>query len=282
MSTEWGFYFAYPVLLWGLNRCRSVYSNVAIMVATSIGGFGFIALVWKNWTGLNEAALRYFGPSAVATSSAINDSMNFWLIYFSPYSRVFEFLLGGACAALYMRIATRPASLSERGWGEWATYIAVTVLVLEYLVMQYPTRPSPFLTFSGNSFGLAIPVAALLFCLARYRQTPLSRLLSTRPAIVCGEASYPIYLLQYLVLGGLFSATASVDLLGRWNLLTFFGRFILVLLELVGLAIVVHVAYERPARRWLRRRLSTRSRIHEPSAIIPLGPATTDTGGDLG
>jgi peptidoglycan/LPS O-acetylase OafA/YrhL len=87
----------------------------------------------------------------------------------------------------------------------------------------------------------------LISCAARYRSIA-SRMLTARPAIVLGEASYSIYLVHYVVL------MVIVKLMGPsgHGLIADLATLVLVLGVILALSIAMFTYYEAPARRWLR------------------------------
>jgi peptidoglycan/LPS O-acetylase OafA/YrhL len=89
----------------------------------------------------------------------------------------------------------------------------------------------------------------LIFCAARYRNV-LSRLLTSRPALLLGDASYSIYLTHFLVLMvdfKLFGAPAHRG--------TAFNVAVLsaTIVSTLVLSIALYAYYEAPARKWLRQ-----------------------------
>jgi peptidoglycan/LPS O-acetylase OafA/YrhL len=117
-------------------------------------------------------------------------------------------------------------------------------------------------------FGFAPFVAVLLFCCARYR-TFISAALSRPWMILCGEASYSIYLLhigivQYVQVYGQTAGIppAPYDV---WGVLHALVSMVLVAMTVVGLSLVAYRLIETPARAMLRR-----LRILGPSRMTSL------------
>ena len=88
----------------------------------------------------------------------------------------------------------------------------------------------------------------MVFCAARYRNV-FSRLVTTRPALVLGDASYSIYLLHYVVL------MIATKLIGAAVHGAIFNAAALILSTIATLvvSILLYAYYESPARKGLRR-----------------------------
>ncbi|MFM8772119.1 MAG: acyltransferase family protein, partial [Candidatus Kapaibacterium sp.] len=82
----------------------------------------------------------------------------------------------------------------------------------------------------------------------------VSRLLSTRPAVVLGEISFALYLIQFMPLGA--SRNIGMDL--QWNLeqmgLHFVVAACVAYVIMNAAALALHYLYERPVGRALKKR----------------------------
>ena len=121
------------------------------------------------------------------------------------------------------------------------------------------------------NFGLAPGIAVLIFCCARY-QNAIVKALSRPMLVLCGEASYSLYLLHVYVIENLSygapNATEFRIALGSA------ARFGIGLLACVGLSLVSWRIFEVPARRWLRNTLSIQERR---SATVISGARSINT-----
>jgi len=117
-------------------------------------------------------------------------------------------------------------------------------------IVSLPTNPWPFVHFLHLNFGFALPVACLIFCVARYRNA-ITTVLSHR-TMVCGDASYSLYLLHLPVIAGVDLAVYEI---GSSALLTSVVLFRLGagLLAAIGLSLITYRLVEVPTRRWLRQ-----------------------------
>ena len=103
---------------------------------------------------------------------------------------------------------------------------------------------------------MAPPVALLVFCAARYRG-PASRLLTSRPAIALGEASYSIYLVHSIVLISAVKLTGNAVHTFSYNVV----KIAILMTFVIVISRFMYTYYEAPARKWLRAR--------RPSQIVP-------------
>jgi len=252
ISTEWFFYFAYPAVAWVLLRARTV----PVIV--------FAALIWcALWTALSTSiydrtpqidawAVAHFG--AVAGIQNQQDSFVRWLLYASPYLRIGEFVLGVIMAQLYVALRGRSIGLLENAAGS-AVFLAAaaSVVLITYLAYAPDVAVNLFRQMNMN-FALAPSVALLVFCAARYRNA-FSRLLTSRPVIALGEASYSIYLVHSIVLISAVKLNGGVVHGVAYNVV----KLIVLMAIVVAISLVLYAYYEAPARQWLRQRWGRRS-----------------------
>lgn len=98
----------------------------------------------------------------------------------------------------------------------------------------------------------AVPAALLFYLLASYPRVGLARLLSLAPIVAAGEAPYAFYLIHEPIGQSLVAGFATGAGATQWVIYT---------LDVLFIAIAawgIHVAFERPARRLLRRTLSAK------------------------
>jgi peptidoglycan/LPS O-acetylase OafA/YrhL len=264
ISTEWFFYFAYPLLAWLILRARTPRLAAvlallwcALWIALTVGLY--------DWSGVIDAwAVRYYGSIAGAQDH-FQTSFVRWLLYFSPYVRVGEFLLGTLVAQLYINLERRPVSDRENSIGTTAFFIAViSIAVITYLnynaIAYLSTDPNAGANMSctnivckmNMNFALAPTAAVLIFCGARYKNTG-SRVLALRPVLLLGGASYSIYLVHDVVLGIAVKLTGSEKHTVVYDSL----KLVLLLAIVLAISLVLYTYYEAPARKWLRRRQGT-------------------------
>lgn len=251
ISTEWFFYLAYPLIAWFILRARA--PAIILLV------IGIWCVVWTSFsTGLYDRApqidawaVGHFGP--IAEMQNHEDSFVRWLLYVSPYLRIGEFVLGAITAQLYIALQRHDVTRRENTLGGalfWAA--ALSVLLVTYLEYS-PDVPMTIFRKMNMNFALAPSVALLIFCAARY-QSAASQLLTSRPAIALGEASYSIYLVHSIVLISAVKLTGNVVHGTAYNVL----KLIVLMAIVVAISLLLYTYYEAPARQWLRRRGSKR------------------------
>jgi peptidoglycan/LPS O-acetylase OafA/YrhL len=262
ISTEWFFYLAYPFIGLALARLTTPRQTWLAMLATAVIASAVLLAVDLNTIAINHAARAHFGDIAVKN----NQSFRFWLVYFSPYSRIFEFLIGALVAVLYGQVKDRPFTRAQARAGLLAMIGAiVAALLLIWLFYVAPTYPLVetdvrILTAARNvlsaCFGFAPAIAVVVFCCARYKN-PIVSALSAPLIVLGGEASYSLYLLHEVVINAFrnLALSDSVTLaLGIGNAL----MWLVAMLSAVGLSLVTWRLLEVPARRWLRRALTVK------------------------
>jgi peptidoglycan/LPS O-acetylase OafA/YrhL len=276
VSTEFFFYLAYPFICFGLARLRRLRHIVVGITVVVAGALAVLALAFNAAPTIDQFGIAHFGPIA-GRSSGLQDSFLRWVIYFAPYSRLPEFLLGCLVAALYRRLEARAASPIEQKAARVIAYLSIAAIVAVTVIIALPANPFSFLQFLHANFGFAVPVAVLIFVLARYR-TAISRALSRDWIVRCGEVSYSIYLLHSIVLehGGLSAipkgqcaaySPAALLALSSISLL----RLVAALLIVIGFSLVSYELLELPMRRRLRRWLTIAPKVPttDPAPGLP-------------
>lgn len=165
-------------------------------------------------------------------------------IYRSPLLRLGDFTLGICGALIYSRERDRINLVKAAPW------VAAAMAMLILGLMATPQ----LLDSSSASYDLAfaVPGAVLILSLALAPHRGIARFLGSFVLVALGELSYAFYLIHAPV-GGQFQllgispngfTPVSVTVV------------ILALLFLVALSWLLHVAFERPARIFLRKRFS--------------------------
>ena len=170
-------------------------------------------------------------------------------------------MLGAITAQLYIALKRRDVTRRENMLGGAMFWVAaLSVLLITYLEYS-PDVPMTIFRKMNMNFALAPSVALLVFCAGRYRSTA-SRLLTSRPAIALGEASYSIYLVHSIVLISAVKLTGSAVHGAAYNVV----KLIVLMAIIVAISLLLYAYYEAPARRWLRRRGANDPRLpHLPT-----------------
>ena len=261
ISTEWFFYFAYPVFAWLILRART--PRLAAAFALLWCAFWIaVTVVLYDWSSVIDGwAVRYYGPIA-GVQEHFQTSFVRWLLYFSPYVRVGEFLLGTLVAQLYINLERRPVSGRENFVGTGVFFSAVVsvaaITYLNYSAIAYLSAGADaganmsctnIVCKMNMNFALAPTAALLIFCGARYKNIG-SRVLALRPVLLLGGASYSIYLVHDVVLGTAVKLTGSA----KHSVVYDSVKLVLLLVVVLAISLALYTYYEAPARKWLRRR----------------------------
>jgi peptidoglycan/LPS O-acetylase OafA/YrhL len=252
ISTEWFFYFLYPLAAWLILRSRAPRLTIVLMLAWCALWIAITTALYDRAPDINAWAVARYGPIAEMREPqdafAASDSYVRWLLYFSPYLRMGEFVLGSLVAQLYVQLRGRKPGSRENALGTAAFLAAAASTIAITYWMYAPDVGMNVFRKMYMNFGLAPSAALLVFCAARYRNV-FSRLLTTRPMLVLGDASYSIYLLHYVVL------MIATKLIGAAVHGAIFNAVALILSTIATLvvSILLYAYYESPARKGLRR-----------------------------
>lgn len=264
ISTEWFFYFAYPLVAWLILRARTPRLAAALALFWCVLWIAVTIGLYDWSSAIDTWAVRHYGPIAGAQEH-FQTSFVRWLLYFSPYVRLGEFLLGTLVAQLYINLEQRSLSNRENLVGTVVFFTAVisvaAITYLNYIAIAYLTNsPNAGANMSctnlvckmNMNFALAPTAALLVFCGARYKNIG-SRALALRPVLLLGGASYSIYLVHDVVLGIAVKLTGSA----KHSLFYDSTKLVLLLVVVLAISLVLYTYYEAPARKWLRRRRGT-------------------------
>jgi peptidoglycan/LPS O-acetylase OafA/YrhL len=248
ISTEWFFYCLYPIVAWLLARTRRHLTAAFALIA-----FALLGLVLTVTLYLHDQAVNVF---AQAIWGKPGDFFFTWLIAFSPVGRLPPFLIGVATAQIFMTAHRRPVGESERRLGT----ILLTLGLICVIAMCGAQSVGNHYVDSIALFVYSLSIAVILFCCARYRSL-LSYCLSLPLLIVCGDASYSIYLFHLSIL----EVTKIGDAL-PWTWYNVFyvgGRFAAAALITIIFSTIMYRIFEDPARAGTRAFLV---RFTEPGA----------------
>jgi peptidoglycan/LPS O-acetylase OafA/YrhL len=248
LSTEAFFYLCYPLLAPLLRRLEGTRLVVIGCIVAVIGaGLAYELTEYRGYLN-NWAALYTGNPRAAAHFSH-------WLIYNSPWIRIFEFLIGAVTAQFAMTTRVDPARAKVAGSA------ALAVIVVAYVysnVMLLPLSGS-ITTCVAGAFGVLMGASAVT-------GQVFSRVLSNRWMVFGGEASYSLYLLHYWVMHNLGHRLAD-----NRSLVTRIVLFVVLMLVAVGVARISYLVYERPLIRVVRRFFSIRPRAERHDESIGEG-----------
>jgi peptidoglycan/LPS O-acetylase OafA/YrhL len=228
ISTELFFYLIFPLII--CKWRRMAYPMTAIIFGVA---FGLVTLAKL----LSLPALSDQNPLEISREG---------VAYISPFVRVVEFLIGIWVAKVFVRVDTAR-------WGnKWAwTILEALALALVYVVgkislqvIKAEPHPNAWQIYVGASGG-AFAFAFVVFVMAADGGL-LSRILSAKPLVVLGQASFALYMTHQIVLTfiTLNQAPYLMKIPNDVQCLLFWGGCIV-------LSIAVHRYVEQPARRRL-------------------------------
>ena len=194
LSTEFFFYVTYIVLVLLVARMRSI----AGLLVTA-GAMSVLVLTAYGYAAGHHNAIEAFAVQNMNQIDGGEHSVYRWFFYYSPYGRVFEFILGCLTAQIYAVLADRPVSPREERWGR-ILLVASLIFLFGFAYVQM------FRPFGGNvamyvsllklNFGCAVGLAALIFCVSRYRSSTVALMLSTPLMVQLGDLSFSIYVVH--------------------------------------------------------------------------------------
>jgi peptidoglycan/LPS O-acetylase OafA/YrhL len=246
ISTEWFFYFFYFAFVRLVLKLRAPPVALVVILLWCMV-WALIAVGLYNRTDqINAWAVAHFGPVA-DIGERPQDSFVRWLLYFSPYLRLGEFVLGALVAQLYAQLRRVRASTLENSVGA-AGFVAAAASAVAVTYVEYsPNAVTTILREMNMNFALAPSAALLIFCAARYHGA-IFRPLTCRPVMVLGEASYSIYLVHLVIL------TAAARLLApaAHGIVYDVAELLLITIVIFLVSIALYAFYEAPARKLLR------------------------------
>jgi peptidoglycan/LPS O-acetylase OafA/YrhL len=233
ISTEWFFYCLYPIVAWLLARARQRLPAAAALTALALLGLVPAVFIYFHEQELSAFAQSVWGKPG--------DFFFTWLLAFSPVGRLPPFLIGIATAHVFISRHHQPTGATEQLLGIGLLTLALACALSMCGAQSIGNR----YVNSIALFVYPLSIAVIIFCCARYRSL-LSRLLSLPLLIVCGDASYSIYLFHQSIL----EVTRVRDIL-PWTWFGFFyvgGRFATAALITIVFSAVMYRVYEAPAR----------------------------------
>jgi peptidoglycan/LPS O-acetylase OafA/YrhL len=245
ISTEWFFYLCYPAIAALVARFGSrglVVVTVGYMTLLSIG-YLFPGLI-------DGPASRLWGPTAIDGSNG-NNLFYVWVLNFSPFGRLHEFLTGVLAAHLFLHRVDVSMTAREARAGVLMLTVAAVALLLIYASLRVGWLADLRRYFAAaTTFVIPVSVGCIVFCCARYRSF-ISKLVSSWPFIMGGEASYSIYLFHAAALRQVGVATPLP--LAEPFIIYALVRFATVAILTILISIGTHRVFEVPCRHAIRK-----------------------------
>lgn len=259
ISTELFFYVAYALVLYriaGIRDIRVCLGALAGFCAAAYLFFYGLFLTRESW---EAAGLAYF-PQFTPFASNFGESFYRWLLYFSPYTRVFEFIGGVLTAQAFLLVRGHPALRAKFHAGALA-WLATAVMLGLWAAFFYNGMRNPWLSPGNTSlaaflvslhmnFLLAPPCYALIFALA-LGGSVASRALAARIPRLLGDVSYSTYLSHIM------AERVLVHL--RLEIGGVLPHLIAIFAAIYALSWLLYRVVEVPAKRLLRQMLTPRA-----------------------
>jgi peptidoglycan/LPS O-acetylase OafA/YrhL len=250
ISTELFFYAAYIPLVFLFFRAKTVrVVSVAAIGYAIVASLIFVSSRYELNVILSVAKNNIEG--FIRHDVAFAQSFYRWLFYFSPYVRVFEFIMGCLTAHAFMLVRSRPVSVREHYFGIAAVSAALAMLMVAGLLYTGAVAIEPinlYVKHLAQNFLCAPPIAVVLFCVSRY-QTKFTAFLSSSILVRLGETSYSIYMVHTWTLRIFNHPTPTL------NWISGIETIFRVLMAITFTLLVAYATYrliEVPARNWLR------------------------------
>jgi peptidoglycan/LPS O-acetylase OafA/YrhL len=275
ISTEFFFYLIYPFFaraICNLQSPKQVWSFFAIVVVV-----GYVIQIPGSLQETERSLQEIFGAGHARKIDYLNSHYR-WLFYISPYSRVFEFLLGCAAAQIFM--ASRHSLRSKFFTVTASLFIGACIVGMVILSMavssaflpNWPQVPEElpwsirYFFHIGMNFRVAPLLALFMLTLSLHDTYRANRIniLSSRYFVFLGEISLSLYLLHPI-------AIRLVPIAPGVPYLAF--RIIVAIFFSIALAVGTYQLIEVPARRWIRQWLgvplpspewATQASFHQP------------------
>ena len=228
LSAEAFFYLTFPLL--GAWLCRR--GRPALLLVGAVCWIVACSLV---------LSYLHIDPERLGGVTAATQSNWVAMLKFNPLLRLPEFILGVSTGLIFLR---DPAALRKvAGPLSIATLLVIVALLSQHEHMRYLLIHN----------GVMSPLYALLIVTLACGVGPLAALLSTKLLGLLGEASFALYLLHVALLVYVVKALAALHLsIDRTPAL-----ISVYLIVTQGIAILVLLRIEEPARRFIRRRFGT-------------------------
>ncbi len=215
LSVEWFFYLSFPGII-------KVIRGVQPYLLT---GFAFVLVAVSQY--LNAEISRTWGRPNFGTNI-------YSFLYYFPIFHIPQFIFGVALGNIFVRRKVEAPAFSE---------IALSLAILGLIAAVYFRPAEPFLP--SNNMALCIIFGLLIFSAAA-AAGPISELLSCKPLVLLGEASYATYIIHLPIYMWWLSIT-------KWLLpaISLSLDFTLYFMVVITSSIITLYWIEKPGRRWI-------------------------------
>jgi peptidoglycan/LPS O-acetylase OafA/YrhL len=252
ISTEMFFYVAYVPLVFLILKLSAARSSVVTAAAGAV--LTLMISVFVLYAAFHPESIA-LADRHISLQDNPPNSFFVWLFQFSPYTLVFQFLVGCLTANTVVLISDRPPSGRECKLAAIGLTISLLWLI-GLAVIQFKNLVWPvhllFAIRESLTFACAAPMAFIIFYVARYPGL-FTRLVSSKILVRLGDTSYSIYLVHALTLRIFFRSPSEFPA-STWDTV---ARILLAVLFTLGAAYGSYRLIEVPGRWWLRKRLGS-------------------------
>lgn len=205
ISTEIFFYIIFSGLVISFSSLPKHYLAPFRQYFLPLIIIGFITLVGSSY-GIYRLSILF--AHSIKTYPVPNGGVDwaYWLRYYSPLVRILEFFAGCLTGYLCLYLGKKITAFLR----STAFVTAAALILLIFLVCAFGELPNNYLSWANANFLYSFPVCLLIFSLA-YPQCRITcstvsksntlyqvtQLLSGKKALMIGETSYSIYMLQH-------------------------------------------------------------------------------------
>jgi peptidoglycan/LPS O-acetylase OafA/YrhL len=249
LSTEFFFYVFYVLLVLHLTRLRGIISLLMTAGAMSV----LVLAVFAYAAGHREAIAAFARQQMNDQFGRSDRSAFWWFFYYSPYGRVFEFILGCLTAQIYALLPERPVSSREARGGRvllMGSLVFLGAFALTYRFAPFGPVVQIYVELLKLNFVCAVAIAAVIFCVSRYRSSAFALILSTPLMVSLGDLSYSIYTVHTWTLRIFERPQMTFTTARGWEAVF---RIVLAIALTIILSTATYRFIEVPARAWLRK-----------------------------
>jgi peptidoglycan/LPS O-acetylase OafA/YrhL len=253
VSTELFFYLAYTLFLYRIAGIRRIGLCLGLIATFCAAGYLLFYGLFVSRDTWEAVGLAYF-PQFAARDVDFAESFYRWLLYFSPYARIFEFIGGCLTAQAFLLVRRNPVLRGKFHTGI-LVWLAIAALLGLWAAFFYYGTHNPWLAVGNSSFAaflvslhmnflLAPPCYMLIFSLA-LGGSAVSRVLAARIPRFLGDISYSTYLSHMM------ADRVLVHL--RVEIAPVLPHLIAIFAVVYGLSWLLYSIIEVPAKRFLRQ-----------------------------
>ena len=259
VSTELFFYVCYALFFYRIARIRDARRCLILLIGFCLAAYALFYALFLTRDVWEPLILARF-PQFVSRTTDFDDSFYRWLLYASPYSRIFKFIGGCLTCQLFLLVRRQPGSPGRINPGviAWIAIVATIVLFVEFRDLG---RSNPWLAVDNASFGAFIvnlhmnflfaPACYLMIFALAVGGSAVGRVLASRVCRLLGDISYSTYL-SHLIVVRILVVHLGISVASP------VPRAALLLTVVYLLSYVLYRIIEVPAKRWLRQILEMR------------------------